>query len=102
MPNFNVGTVSGSAPIQIDVDTASKEVVAENYSRVGLVMTNLSDSTMYISFGVSTAVLGSGMPILPYGGNFSMDEYTYSKEAINAISHSTNSLLAIQEFVNLA
>ncbi len=99
MPNLTVGTSSGSAPTQIDVDTASKIVVAENYSRVGLVMTNLSDGTMYLGFGTNAAVLNSGIPVLPGGGNFSMDDYTYVKEAVNAIAHSDNALLAIQEFV---
>lgn len=99
MANILVGTSSGATPAQVGVDSTSAEAVAENYSRVGLVMTNLSDSTMYIAFGSNTAVLGSGIPLLPGGGNFSMDEYVYTKEAINAISHSDNSLLAVQEFV---
>mgnify|MGYP001559413783 CR=1 FL=1 len=102
MPSFETGPVSGSAPTQIDVDTASKEVVAENYSRVGLVLMNLSTGTVYLGFGTNAAVVGSGIPLLPSGGNWSMDDYTYTKEAINAIAHSNNSLLAIQEFVNRA
>lgn len=92
-------TVSGAAPTQIDVDTTSKEVVAENYSRYGLVVTNLSSGTMYLAFGTNSAVVGSGIPILGNGGNWSMDEFNFTKEAINAIAHSNNALLAIQEFV---
>ena len=99
MPGMFTGPTSASAPTQIDVDTASKEVVAENYNRVGLVMTNLSDGTMYIAFGTNAAVVGSGIVILGSGGNFSMDDYIYTKEAVNAIAHSNNSLLAVQEFV---
>lgn len=101
MPNIYAGSNSGSAPTQIDVDTASKEVVAENYSRTGLVLTNLSTGTMYIGIN-SPAVLGSGIALNPGGGVWVMDEYTYTKESIRAIAHADNSLLAIQEFVSRA
>lgn len=90
---------SGAAPAQIDVDTASKEVVAENYNRVGLLLTNLASGTMYLAFGTNAAVVGSGPVLGPDGGSFSMDDFSFTKEAVNAIAHSNNSLLAIQEFV---
>ncbi len=93
------GTVSGATPVQVAVDATSATVLAESYSRYGLVMTNLSSSTMYLAFGTNTAVLGSGIPILPFGGNWSMDDYNFTKEAIQAIAHSNDSALAIQEFV---
>lgn len=99
MANLHAGATSASAPTQIDVDTASKTVVAEEYGRSGLVLTNLSSGTIYIAFGSNAAVVGSGIPILADGGNFSMDDYIYTKEAVQAIAHSNNSLLAIQEFV---
>ena len=90
--------VSGAAPTQIDVDTASKTVVSENYNRYGIVLTNLSTGTMYLAFGANTAVVGSGVVLLPHGGNWSMDEFNFTKEAVQAIAHANNSLLAIQEF----
>ena len=90
--------MSGRPPVQKGVLTTSSEILAENYSRSGVVLMNLSDSTVYISFN-SSAVLGSGMAILPFGGSWTMNDYTYSKESIEAISHSTSSLLGIQEFV---
>lgn len=93
------GTVSGSAPQHIDVDSASKEVLAENYSRYGLVLTNLSDGTMYLAFGTNAAVLKKGIVLLPHGGNWSMDDYNFTKEAIQGIAHTDNAVLAIQEFV---
>lgn len=99
MANIYSGSASGSAPTQIDVDTVSKEVVTENYNRVGLALCNLSDGTIYVAFGISSAVVGSGLVILPFGGSFLMTEYSYTKEAVTAIAHSDNSLLAIQEFV---
>lgn len=98
MGNFFSGTASGSAPTQVDVDSTEKEVVAENYSRSGLVLTNLSAGTMYLGIN-NTALLGSGISLVGNGGVWVMDEFTYTKESIHAIAHSDNSLLAIQEFV---
>ncbi len=102
MPNILSGTITGLAPTSIDVDSTSKTVVAQNYSRVGLVLMNLASGTVYIAFGTNSAVVGSGITLLPSGGSWSMDEYSYTKDDINAIAHSDNSQLAIQEFVNRA
>lgn len=97
-----MSTVSASAPTQTGVDTSSAELVAENYSRYGLVVTNLSTGTIYLGFGSNVAVVGSGIALLPNGGNWSMDDYNFTKEAVNAISHSDDSLVAVQEFVQRA
>lgn len=102
MAGLYTSTVSAAAPLQVGVDTTSAEVVAENYSRVGLLLTNLSTGTMYLGFGTNPAMIGSGAALLPSGGSFSMDDYSYTKEAVNAIAHADNSLLAIQEYVNRA
>lgn len=98
MANFYSQTSTASAPTQVAVGATSTAAVSENYSRVGLILVNLSDSTMYIGFG-ATAVLGSGVVILPFGGAFSMNEFFYTKEAVNVIAHTADSLLAVQEFV---
>lgn len=94
-----LGVSSGLAPVQVGVDTTSATIVSENYSRVGLLLTNLSTGTVYLGFGLNAAVIGSGAVLGPSGGSFSMDEFSYTKEAVNAIAHADNSLLAIQEFV---
>lgn len=99
MPNLFTGTVEAQPPTQIDVDTVSKTIIVDTPTRTGLVLTNLSDGTIYIAFGANPAVLNSGIAVLPGGGNFSMDEFVYSKEIVSAIAHTNNSLLAIQEFV---
>lgn len=102
MPNFNIGTINGFEPRQTDVDTASKTILAGSptggTTRVGIVLTNLSDGTIYLAFGAYAAVVGSGIPLLGSGGNWSMDEFSYTKESIQAIAHSNNAHLAIQEF----
>lgn len=93
-----LGVSSASTPTQVSIGVASTAAVEENYNRVGLLLVNLSTGTMYLAFG-TTAVLGSGAVLLPSGGSFSMDDFSYTKEAVNVIAHSANSLLAIQEFV---
>jgi len=95
-------TVSAQAPTQVAVGIASAEVVAQNNYRVGMLLTNISDSTIYLAFASNTAVVGSGVTLLPQGGSFSMDDYIYTKESVNAIAHTAGSALSVQEFVNLA
>lgn len=96
-----IGTVSGSVPSMAGVGTTSERIVAENYSRVGLMITNISDGTVYLGIG-NTATLKAGIVLNAGGGAWSMDDYSYSKEAITAIAHSGTLVIAFQEFVNLA
>lgn len=95
-------TVTAATPLQVSIGATSAEAVPQNNYRVGMLLTNISDSTIYLAFGVNPAVIGSGVPLLPRGGNFSMDDYIYTKESVNAIAHTANSALAVQEFQNLA
>lgn len=97
--SITLNVSSAAAPTQVGVDTSSAEAVAENYNRAGLLLTNLSSGTIYIAFGTNAAVVGSGAVVGADGGSFSMDDFSFTKEAVNAIAHSNNSLLAIQEFV---
>ena len=99
MPNIHVSTINASAPANVLVGTTSAAAIAENINRVGLVLTNVSSSTMYLGLAGNTAVLVSGITLTPNGGVWSMDEYSYNNEAINAISHTAGSVLAFQEFI---
>ena len=101
MPNIFTGAVTASAPSNTLVLSSSDTAVAANISRVGLVLTNLSDSTMYIGLNGRYAVLNSGLIIAPFGGVWVMDEFTFNKERINAIANTTNSILAVQEFTSI-
>lgn len=101
MPNLSVGTISGNVPSMAGVGTVSEIIVPENTSRVGLVVTNISDQTIYLSVG-QTSTLRAGLVLNPAGGAWSMDDYTYSKDAITAIAHSSTLVVAFQEFVNRA
>lgn len=96
--NIHSGSASALAPSQASVGASSTSVVSENLQRVGLVLMNLSAGTIYLGLN-NPAVLGSGITLLPDGGVWTMDEYNFIKEPINAIAHSAGSLLAIQEFV---
>ena len=96
--NILSGSISASAPQQASVANSSTTIVVENLQRVGLVLMNLSAGTIYLGIN-NTAILGSGITLLPDGGVWTMDEYNFVKEQINAIAHSSGSLLSIQEFV---
>lgn len=99
MPNILVGTVNASAPTGASVGTTSAELVAANNDRVGLVITNLADGTIYLGLSGNSATINAGIVVLGAGGNWSMEEYNYTNEAIAAVAHSANSQVAIQEFI---
>ena len=98
MPDFHVGTVSGAPPTQAGVGTSSVIIVAENVSRAGIIVTNISDGTVYLGIG-QTSTLRAGIVLNAGGGAWSMDDYTYSKEAITGIGHAATLTVAFQEFV---
>ena len=89
--------LTGAGPTSANVGVASAQVVAANGTRKGLVLTNLSGSkNISIAFG-ATAVFGAGITLQP-GTVFVMDAFTFSTQAINAISDAAAQPLSIQEF----
>jgi len=98
MPNIFAGQVNASAPTNVLVGTSSGTAVAANNDRVGLVIVNISDSTIYIGLGGNAAVLKSGIA-LTTGGDWSMDDYTFNNEVVTAIAHTANSVISFQEFI---
>ena len=98
MPNIHTSQISASAPTNALVGATSSVIVASNTARAGLVVTNLSSSTMYLGLGGHTAVLNSGKILPANGGVWFMDDYTYNNEAVSAIAHSANNIISIQEF----
>ena len=82
------------------VGIRSEVVVPENMDRVGLMITNISDQTVYLAIG-QTSTLKAGIVLTPTGA-WSMDEYSYSKQAVTAVGHSGTLVVAFQEFVNRA
>lgn len=98
MPNILSGTINASAPTNALVGTTPSVVVTANNDRVGLVLTNLSNGTIYIGIG-NTSTLSAGIVITKDGGNWNMDEYTFSNQGISAVAHQANSILSIQELI---
>lgn len=104
-PKLVVTHAAAAVANQVAIGTSSSVVVAASLSgaatsRIGLTITNLSTGTVYLAFGTNAAVVGSGIPLLPSGGSWSMDDYLYTKEAVNGIAHNSNSLVSFQEFFN--
>ena len=99
MPDNIHGTINASPPTNVLIGTSNAQVVAENLNRQGLIVTNLSNSTMYLGLMDMTATLHAGIVLIPNGGTWTMDEYNYNNSKINAIAHSSGNILSIQEFI---
>jgi len=99
MPNIHTGQINASAPSSTLVITSSDTVVSANLNRLGLVLTNISDSTIYIGLAGHEAKLNAGIALNPSGGVWVMDEYNFNNEKVQAIAHTANSILTIQEFI---
>lgn len=101
MPNIYVATNTGSGPLNVAVSTSSGALVAESSTttiRAGLIVTNLSSGTIYLAFDGNTALLNAGVALTANGGVWSMDDFTYTKGAVNAIGGATGMSVAVQEF----
>mgnify|MGYP001566627182 CR=1 FL=1 len=89
-------TTTFAAPTAASVGVASAQALASNTNRKGLVLVNTSTvETISISIG-GTAVLRSGITLLP-GGSFTMDDLTFSTAAVAAIASAAATNLSIQE-----
>lgn len=98
-PHLEVGTISAQPPGREGVGTASSVILPANNDRVGLIIVNISDGTIYLGIN-NTATLRAGIVLVAGGrGVWSMDDYTYTKDAIAAIGHSASLEISYQEFV---
>lgn len=97
MPNIHTSTITGSVPAAAGVGIVSEIIVPANVDRNGLMITNISDGTIYLGID-TTATLKAGIVLIPGGGSWSMDDFSYSKGAITAIGHSATLIVAFQEF----
>lgn len=88
--------LTASSPTVGTVGTTSAALVATNANRKGLILVNLSAST--VSLGIdAAAVLSSGITLTP-GGVFQMDEYCFAVGTVLAIASAGTSLVSVQEF----
>lgn len=99
MPNIHTGQTSVNPPSNALVGASSSVLITQNISRVGLTLVNLSSSTVYLGLSNNAAVLNAGIVLLPNGGSWTMDEYSFNNETINAIAHGAGNIVAVQEFV---
>ena len=99
MSNLNVFPINASPPTNVLIGATNTQAVAENTNRQGLILTNISTSTMYLSLMGFTATLNAGIVLTPNGGAWTMDEYNFNNSTINAIAHSAGNILCIQELI---
>jgi hypothetical protein len=93
-----VGAGVVAAPATATATSSSTQVVAANPTRRGLIIINLGAVNVSFSYdGVSPAIVGGGIT-LTANGTWVMDQYTYSTNAVLAISASTPCTLSIQEY----
>lgn len=88
---------TGQTPTNITISTSSVTVLASNSLRKGVNICNISYGTVSLSFGVTAAVIYTGVTLGP-GGTFWMDSADFTTAAINAISTQGNTVIAVQEF----
>lgn len=99
MPNFHVGTINASGPTNALAGSSSGLLISENNNRVGLVVTNLSTSTIYLGLQGASATLHAGIALNPSGGTWVMDEYSFHTGQINVVAHSAGNIVSLQEFI---
>lgn len=90
-------STTASAPDTATVTDTTSEILPANTDRKGAVIVNDSNLTIYLSFEVD-AIVGSGIRLNSAGGVFTMDAFTFTTQAINAIAASGSNNITIQEF----
>jgi len=82
---------------KVSVAATTTAVLAASGGRVGIILANDSDETIYLGFG-SAAVLNEGTPI-PSASALVLDNTLMTTLAINAISTNGSKNLAYTEFL---
>lgn len=81
------------------IGVASTAILPANNSRIGLTLSNISDTDIYIAFGAD-AVVGSGTYLKAGGGSLILDNTLMCTLAINGISASASKSVTFTEFLN--
>lgn len=89
--------LSGSAPNNVTVNTASTSIVAQNSNRKGLIIQNTGDEDVFLAVG-HPAELNKGIYLIDGGGTWVMDELTFTTEEISGIVASGITNISVQEF----
>ena len=102
--DLDIGTLKtkavGQTPKVVNVTTTSGEILAANPARHSAILTNDSDTIIYIALG-QTALLNASPRVNAAGGVYTITPGgVNSKEAVNAIHGGTgNKRLTVQEFI---
>ena len=93
---YDLANLGGVAPTSVAVGVSTTAVSIANPRRVFEIITNISDTTIYVAFG-NAAIASKGIQLLP-GQSFIYGLYTECPwtGTVNAICASTNKTLAIQ------
>lgn len=86
-----------AAPVVGTVGTSSAELVEANDDRKYLRLENRGVAAIYLAFGASPAVVGSGIYVVATGGVFELTVDNLTNEAVNAISEGADNSVCIQE-----
>ena len=89
--------MTANAATSVTCAATTTVLIASNASRKGLVITNTGARNIFIGIGAS-AVLNQGIFLVQGGGSWVMDDYTFTTQAINGITTTSTSIIAIQEF----
>lgn len=96
MPSPLIRPIKSWASTEVDVETASTLVLADNPSRRGATFVNNSNQDMSFGFGVA-AVLGLGKLLKANGGTYEMNDTNLFTGAIYAIATGGAKKLAVDE-----
>jgi len=92
MPTRIVGVAATNTAVA--VGAASTAILAANSYRIGLILTNDSDETIYLALG-AVAVMNQGIRLNANGGSWSMDSRALWLGAVSGICASGGKNLAI-------
>jgi hypothetical protein len=90
-------TLLPDSPNTFTVDITSVQILPANPNRRGLIITNISDNEVFLSFG-SPAILNAGIALLFKGSTFNMSAFEFTTANVRAIT-TISSNITIQEFV---
>jgi len=73
-------------PFEVTINATSTALIAAAPRRVGIFITNTGTQDMFLSFGTTTAVVGTGIFVPRNGGSLLLDDSLTTKQSIQAIA----------------
>lgn len=85
------------ASANVSCGATTTALVSANEQRKGLVVINTGSNPIYLGLG-ENAVLSKGIYLAASGGTWVMDDFSFTKVAVNGITTTGTSNVSIQEF----